>query len=256
MHDGNQLVLMKKGRSISDWDECPICKLVLPFDEKQTTFYLCCMKELCNGCVMATHTRGLDVCPFCRAPDPTDKSQFLGMLKKRVGAGDPVAIHHLGDKYLWGHFGLEKDATKAIKLWEHTAKLGVKKSHFQLGCQYNEGTEVEKDTAKAIGHWEAAAMCGHVSARFNLGCNEFTVGGNYDLALQHWVIAAQLGDHNALNMVKDLFMDGLATKADYAEALRGYQSAIEELQSPQRKEAAALELDAISWRAMGESIHK
>ena len=254
-HDGNQLVLMKRGRSISDWGECPICKLVLPFDEKQTTFYLCCMKEVCNGCVLATRTRGLDDCPFCRTPAPTDRSQFLGMLKRRVDAGDPVAIHHLGCKYSWGHFGLEKDETKAIKLWEHAAELGVKKSHFQLGCQYDEGTGVEKDTAKAIGHWEAAAMCGDVWARFNLGNEEFRAG-NYNLALQHWVIAAELGDHNALTNVKDLFMDGLATTADYAEALRGYQSAVEEMQSPQRKEAAALELDAISWRAMGESIHK
>ena len=69
-----------------------------------------------------------------------------------------------------GAFGLEKDATKAIKLWE------VKESHFQLGCQYNEGTGVEKDTAKAIRHWEAAALCGHASVKFNLGCKDLIVG--------------------------------------------------------------------------------
>ena len=60
-------------------------------------------------------------------------------------------------------------------------------------------------------------MSGHVSARHNLGCEEFNAG-NYDLALQHWMIAAKLGHEKSLNNVKDMFMNGLATKADYAEA--------------------------------------
>ena len=76
-----------------------------------------------------------------------------------------------------------------------------------LPVSYNEGRGAEKDTAKAIGHWEAAALCGHVSVKFNLGCKDLIVGENCNLALQHWVIAAKLGDRNALNNVKDLFMD-------------------------------------------------
>ena len=35
-------------------------------------------------------------------------------------------------------------------------------------------------------------------------------------------------------------MEGLTTKAQYAEALRGYQEALEETKSPQREEARAL----------------
>jgi len=51
---------------------------------------------------------------------------------------------------------------------------------------------VEKDMAKALRYWEAAAMRGHVFARFNLG-NEEGRAGNYDLALQHYLIAAKMG---------------------------------------------------------------
>ncbi|EJK51796.1 hypothetical protein THAOC_29001 [Thalassiosira oceanica] len=40
-------------------------------------------------------------------------------------------------------------------------------------------------------------------------------------------------------------MDGLATKTDYAGALRGYQSAVEEMRSPDRKETLALSLGRI-----------
>ena len=85
-------------------------------------------------------------------------------------------------------------------------------------------------------------MRGHVSARFNLG-NEEARAGNYYLALQHYLIAANLGHQDALNEVKQMFVDGLATKADYAGALRGYQSAVEEMRSPDRDEALALGIE-------------
>ena len=40
-------------------------------------------------------------------------------------------------------------------------------------------------------------------------------------------------------------MNGLATKADYAAALRGYQNAVEEMSSPDRDEAKVLGLEMI-----------
>ena len=56
------------------------------------------------------------------------------------------------------------------------------------------------------------------------------------------MIAARLGHEKSLSAVKKMFMKGLATKDDYAEALRGYQSAIEEMRSPDRDQANALGL--------------
>ena len=82
-------------------------------------------------------------------------------------------------------------------------------------------------------------MRGHVDARFNLG-NEECRAGNYDIALQHWMIAAKLGEEHALGNVRWLFKEGLATKTVYAEALRGYQGAIKEMSSPDRDAAKAL----------------
>jgi len=157
------------------------------------------------------------------------------MVQRRVDAGDPKAIYHLGDKYHSGLNGLEKDMTRAVELYERAAELGVKGAHYNLGCFYDEGKVVEKDTAKAIRHYEAAAMSGHV---YDLGVLEFNAE-NDDLALQHWMISAKMGFQAALNEVKEMFMDSLVTKADYAEALRGYQSAVEEMSSPDRDEAKA-----------------
>jgi len=167
------------------------------------------------------------------------------MIRERVDKGDPVAICFLGIQHEYGQFGLKKNVTRAVELYECAAELGVKEAHFSLGIMYDNGTGVEKDTAKAIRHYEAAAMYGLVSARFNLGCKEYDAD-NYDLALQHWMISATLGcDDDSLNNVKILFMNGLATKGDYAAALRGYQNAVEEMSSPDRDEAEKMGFEKV-----------
>ena len=84
----NRLVLMKNGRTRSEDDHCPICDLPLPLDRKQSIYKACCMKIVCNGCILASEKRGLEDCPFCRAPWPEDDSQSLAMIRKRVDAGD------------------------------------------------------------------------------------------------------------------------------------------------------------------------
>ncbi|EJK44322.1 hypothetical protein THAOC_37146, partial [Thalassiosira oceanica] len=236
---GNQLVLMKKGRTRSEADDCPICQLPLPLDAKQSLFRECCMKRVCKGCVLAAQKRGMDDCPFCRTPTPRGDSQTLAMIRKRVNKGDPVAIYFLGTKYRFGKNGLEKDMTRAVELYERAAELGVTDAHYNLGVLYANGVDVENDMAKAFCHYETAAVSGDVSARFNLGSIEYNAG-NYELALQHLLISAKLGDQDSLNAVKKMFTIGLATKADYSAALRGYQNAIEEMSSPDRNEVKAL----------------
>ena len=234
---GNQLVLMKEGRERPEDDECPICNLPLPLDDRQSSFKACCMKRVCKGCILAARNRGMTDCPFCRAPIP-DEGEIIAMVQKRADAGDPMAIYRLGCSYFFGQYGLEKDVAKAVELYERAAELGVKEAHFNLGNLYYEGTDVPKDTARAIRHLEAAAMSGHVGARHNLGL-EKGMAGDDDLALQHCMIATKLGQQYSLDTVKRMFMGGLATKADYAEALRGYQSTVEEMRSPDREEAKA-----------------
>ena len=62
---------------------------------------------------------------------------------------------------------------------------------------------------------------------------------NHELAIEHWMIAAKMGHEKSLNAIKDTFMEGHATKEQYAEALRGHQTALEETKSLQREEAKA-----------------
>ena len=95
------------------------------------------------------------------------------------------------------HISLENSVWRrtwrGLSNYERAAELGVKGAHYSLGCMYANGTDVAKDMSKATRHYEAAAKCGHVSARNNIGSIEYD-DGNYDLALQHWMISATLGD--------------------------------------------------------------
>ena len=49
-----------------------------------------------------------------------------------------------------------------------------------------------------------------------------------------------MGYDKSLDIIKQLYMDGDATKSQYAEALKGHGDAVEEMKSPQREEAKAL----------------
>ena len=60
-----------------------------------------------------------------------------------------------------------------------------------------------------------------------------------DRALKHHMIAVGFGDNDSLEKIKLLFMNGQATKEDYAKALRVYQAYLVEIKSPQRDQAAA-----------------
>jgi len=59
--------------------------------------------------------------------------------------------------------------------------------------------------------------------------------------MKHFLISANMGDKLSLDQIKEMFMRGYATKTQYAEALEGYQAAVEETKSHQREKAKGLE---------------
>jgi len=81
--------------------------------------------------------------------------------------------------------------------------------------------------------------------------------GNYDRSVRHFMISAKMGENNSLEMIKNILMGGMATKEQqyatkeqYAEALKGYQDAVEETKSRDRDEANAYldnRKETLSW---------
>ena len=233
------LELMASGHERPEEDRCPICfdLIELPIN-KHSKMNLCCMKKVCNGCILAARKRGLRGCEFCRTPftNANDDASMLAMVQKRADKGDAGAIFHLGCKYHHGQLGLTKDVPRTIELWTEAAELGSAVAHHELGVAYYNGNDVKEDKPRGIHHWQEAAMKGHAKSRHNLGFVEFE-NGNNELAVQHWMISAKMGYEMSLNGIKDMFQKGHATKVQYAEALMGYRDAVEETKSPQREEA-------------------
>mmetsp|Transcript_24242 Transcript_24242/g.54990 ORF Transcript_24242/g.54990 Transcript_24242/m.54990 type:complete len:210 (-) Transcript_24242:150-779(-) len=205
------------------------------------------MKAVCHGCSLAAHKRGLRrTCPFCRSPPPQNDDEFLVMIQKRVAARDPEAICQLGDEYFNGFSGLEKDLHRAHELWSEAAELGSTTALYKVGMEYCIGSYYgSNDKAKGIHCWESAAMLGCADSRHFLGIAELEKMNPYR-AMRHLLIAAKMGYEESLDAIKDLFSDGLATKAQYAEALKGYQDAVEETKSPEREEAANIGFSSTS----------
>ncbi|EJK70938.1 hypothetical protein THAOC_07663 [Thalassiosira oceanica] len=233
--------LMASGHERPEGDACPICfdLIGLPMHEHAKR-NVCCMKRVCNGCALAAYRRGMyNSCPFCRTNLPTDEASELAMIQKRVDKGDAVAIYFLGNQYYYGMLGLARDVPRAIELWREAAELGSINSHHHLGHIHYNGDGIEEDKPRGIHHWQQAAMKGDVLSRHMLGAVE-NIDGNYQLAVQHWMISAKMGDEGSLNEIKEMFKKGHATKAQYGEALLGYRDATEEVKSPQREEAKRL----------------
>ncbi len=223
---------------ISHLGECPICCLPLPLDMGKYRLNTCCCKLICIGCSHADEKREREQdlehkCPYCRSHAPDTQEEGVQMMMPRVEANDPVALGQMGVR-----FSLEGDYDGAFEYLTKAAELGDAEAHYQLSVLYDLGEGVEKDMKKAVHHWERAAISGHATARYNLGCIE-DKAHCFHRASQHWVIAAKLGHDDSLKKVKNAYQYGLASKDDFAAALRGHQAAVDATKSQQRTEAEA-----------------
>ena len=230
--------LYTQGLERPEGEFCSICTLPIPLPiNKHSTFNVCCTKRVCKGCVMAAKKRGMNDCPFCRTPMPENCAGAIAMIMARVEKKDPVAINLLGDRYLHGMIGGQKDMEKAIQLFAEAAELGSIEALFFLGVAYYNGGLTR--TRQRAPNTTKKRQCKDMP-RAGIGLIE-VINENYDRAGRHFLISAKMGCELSLNAIKSRFKEGRATRAQYAEALRGYQDAIEEMKSRDRDEAKRLE---------------
>ena len=85
-------------------------------------------------------------------------------------------------------------------------------------------------------HLEEAAIAGHPEARFNLACCEEDEDRT-DRAVKHFIIAANLGLDEAINVLKVAYKGGIISNEDFAAALRAHHAAVNAMKSPQREAA-------------------
>jgi len=216
----------------------------MPSMRSGSVYAACCGKVICRGCMHAVQSRAVkrkdDVCPFCRTLTPSSNEEMVKRYEKRMEINDPIAIYNLGGFYAQGSYGVRENYVKALELWHRAGELGSADAYCCIGMAYEHGLGVEVDKKMAKHYWGLAAIKGDVDARCNLGGAEGKVG-DMDRALRHYMISTKGGNSDSLEDIKRMYMNGDATKDDYAKALRLYQAYLSEIKSDQRDEAAAFD---------------
>ena len=219
-------------------EDCPICLIPLPINNKKTVMFDCCSKIVCNGCDHANWMRNNELrrlqhsCPFCRVVFPETDEETDKQRAKRVEANDPVAIRREG-KYQCN----KGDYQRAFDFFTRAADLGDVDAHCSLSNLYHKGKGVEKDWGKKIYHLEEAAIGGNAAARFTLGAFEWN-NGDYDRAVKYWIISATQGHDRSIKALMDkAYKAGFVEKEVLADALRAHQAAVDATKSPQREAA-------------------
>jgi TPR repeat protein len=112
---------------------------------------------------------------------------------------NPQALYLLGNMYYSGT-STSKDSSKAISLWEKSAKMGFIRAQYKLGNVYYQGKGTLKDATKAFYWYEKAAKQGVVKAQFLVGGMCETGEGvqkNSEKALSWYQKAADNGSASA-----------------------------------------------------------
>ena len=222
-------------------EECPICMLTLPHESETATFFSCCGKDICNGCIYAmseTGGKNMKLCPFCKSPPSNSSGEEVKRIKKLMDKGNGDAFHQLGGYYERGILGLPQDRAKANELFLKAGEFGCAGAYFNLGILYYAGRGVEVNKKKAKYYYELAAVNGDVNARHILGMMEGEAG-NFQRAMKHLIISAKSGEDRSLDGVKKGYMSGHVTKEQYANTLREYQNTQDEMKSDSRDKALA-----------------
>jgi tetratricopeptide (TPR) repeat protein len=172
--------------------------------------------------------------PICYVSGNRVWSIDVHSVESHFQINDPKAFCGMGQMCLY-----EGNDEGAFEYYTKAAELGDAAAHWNLSIYYNQGIVVEKNEKKAVYHWEKAAIGGHPFARYNLGNHEFR-NRRIDRAVKHWIIAANQGFDDALDVVKQGFRKGYVSKEEYASTLRGHQAAVDATKSEQRDAAYVL----------------
>lgn len=118
---------------VEDQGDCPICFVPMPRSGRESLYYPCCGKIVCDGCtyssfLLCRRTKQVPLCPFCRA-DTTDLSQAdttdVSQTMRRVERGDAEAMLLLAHRFKDGQAKeTPKDEIAALQNYLKAAELG------------------------------------------------------------------------------------------------------------------------------------
>ena len=139
----------------------------------------CCGALICYNCAEhVVNDQVKRVCPLCNGSFDTSTKQEFALCHKRALSGDPVAMCILADAHRRGSWGLPRNITKSIELWNEGVGLGSSTAAYNLGVAFCRGNGVKKDIERALLLFTFAAKRGHDVARDVL--NSYHASSNSD----------------------------------------------------------------------------
>jgi TPR repeat protein len=163
--------------------------------------------------------------------DAIQPSQSITLIEKqnRASAGDVDAMTWLGNSYLNGLNGVDKEYSKAASWFSKAKDSGDPRAFNQLGLMYQQGLGVPRDWLQAMPLFVEAHEHGSKVAAYNIGyAYQKGLGPetNYTEAFKWYAIAARRGSPDAVNSIGYMFSNGLGVKEDSTEALGWFALAV------------------------------
>ena len=149
------------------------------------------------------------------------KSETINQLRIASFFGKSEAKYQLGFRYSTGD-GVEKNANKAVDLWNKSAQNGNVNSQVSLGFAYLHGEGISQDFSKAIYFMNKAAEQGKADVATYLGGIYFN--GEYtpkDIpkAIDYFSSAAALNEPQAQGILGELYYNGSYVTQDKPRGL-------------------------------------
>ena len=138
-------------------------------------------------------------------------------------AGDPYGMVNLSVMYLEGK-GVKKDIDEGIKWAEKAAKNGFVNAQINLALLYKSNDKSIHDDKKSLYWFKEAALKGSVLAQYELGKYSL-INKDYEQAFEHFDLAVEAKDTNAMIMLAMMFEQGLATEQSSEKSLKLLQLA-------------------------------
>lgn len=130
----------------------------------------------------------------------------------------------LGNYYYYG-WGVEKNVSTAIELWNSAAEAGDGDALAQMGWLFHEGKHVRQDYEKAFEFYSKAVKKENPSAQNNLAdlyVDGLGVTKNYSEAYRLYFLSALQTNIIAYTNLGLCYAFGRGVKQDYSEALKWY----------------------------------
>ena len=191
--------------------DCPICMVPMSRLTQGSYAMACCGNFICHGCYK--ENRGYvqkeekeNVCSFCRSKlrHRFEEGSVMQLERRIEKHDDPNAYNSLGWMILHGK---TKNALKALGYFIRGAELGSKEACGNISNCFSDGHGVAQNTEKALFFLRIAALRGGVISHHNVGCHEYDLG-NYDIAIRHWKLAAEVGSQFSLDQLKRIYNAG------------------------------------------------